>query len=80
MCLSIPGKIIAIKGEFASVDYGDHGVRENVNLSLVKGEVGSYVLVQGGFAIKVLSADEAQEVLDMLKFIEGQFSSATGTS
>jgi hydrogenase assembly chaperone HypC/HupF len=80
MCLSIPGKIIAIKGKFASVDYGDQGVRENINLSLVEGEVGSYVLVQGGFAIKVLSANEAQEVLDMLKFIEGEFRSAIGTS
>ena len=80
MCLSIPGKIIAINGKFASVDYGDQGVRENVNISLVESQVGSFVLVQGGFAIKVLSANEAQEVLDALKFIETEFSSPKGTS
>jgi len=78
MCLSIPGKIIAIKGILASVDYGDQGIRDNVNLSLVDGKVGNYVLVQGGFAIKVLSPDEAHEVLDMLKFIEGEFNPTMG--
>jgi hydrogenase assembly chaperone HypC/HupF len=80
MCLSIPGKIIAIKGKFASVDYGAQGVRENVNLSLVEGKVGNYVLVQGGFAIKVLSANEAHEIIDMLKSIEAEFNPMIGTS
>ena len=69
MCLSFPGKIVVIRGESASVDYGPEGVRENINLSLVKAEMGNYVLVQGGFAIKVLSDKEAEEALEAWKLI-----------
>jgi hydrogenase assembly chaperone HypC/HupF len=78
MCLSIPGKIIVVNGKFASVDYGTQGVRENVNITLVEGKVGSYVLVQGGFAIKILTESEAQEVIDVLKIIETEFGTAEG--
>jgi hydrogenase assembly chaperone HypC/HupF len=78
MCLSIPGKIIAVNGKFASVDYGNQGVRENVNITLVEGKVGIYVLVQGGFAIKILTESEAQEVIDALKIIETEFGTAEG--
>ena len=78
MCLSIPGKIIAVNGKFASVDYGTQGVRENVNITLVKGKIGNYVLVQGGYAIKILTQSEAQEVIDALKIIETEFGTAEG--
>ena len=69
MCLAFPGKIVDIKGEFASVDYGPDGTRDRVNISLVKAQLGSYVLVQGGFAIRVLSKKEAEEALDAWKMI-----------
>jgi len=69
MCLTFPGKVVAVKGEYATVDYGEDGVRDNVNVSLVDALVGSYVLVQSGFAIKVLSKEEAEEVLDTWKLI-----------
>jgi hydrogenase assembly chaperone HypC/HupF len=69
MCLSFPGKVVALRGETASVDYGPDGVRENINVSLVKAEIGNYVLVQGGFAIRVLSDKEAQEALDAWELI-----------
>jgi len=60
---------VAITGEFASVDYGRDGIRHNVNISLVKPNVGSYVLVQGGFVIKLLPEKEALETLDLWKMI-----------
>ena len=69
MCLSFPGKVVAIRGGSASVDYGPDGIRDNVNISLVKAEIGNYVLVQGGFAIKVLSNQEAEEALEAWKVI-----------
>jgi hydrogenase expression/formation protein HypC len=69
MCLAFPGKIVDIKGEFASVDYGPDGTRDHVNISLVEAQLGSYVLVQGGFAIRVLSKKEAEEALDAWKMI-----------
>ena len=69
MCLSFPGKVVAIRGESASVDYGPDGIRDNVNLSLVKAQIGNYVLVQGGFAIRVLSDREAEEALEAWRLI-----------
>ena len=69
MCLSFPGRVVAINGDLASVDYGQDGVRDNINISLVEAKVGSYVLVQGGFAIKVLTEEEAQEALNAWEMI-----------
>ena len=60
---------MAINGEFASVDYGQDGVRSNINISLVRASLGSYVLVQSGFAVKLLSTDEAMEALNLWKMI-----------
>lgn len=76
MCLAFPGKIVRIKSEFASVDYGPDGVRDNINVSLVDARLGSYVLVQGGFAIRVLSAKEAQEALDAWRMIREELQEA----
>ena len=73
MCLSFPGKIIEINDQFASVDYGPDGVRKNVNISLVEVQVGTYVLVQGGFAIRALSNQEAEETLGIWKMIREEF-------
>lgn len=78
VCLSFPGKIAEINGELATVDYGEDGVRKNVNISLVEAKIGSYVLVQGGFAIRILPEDEALETLETWKMVrELQNSSET---
>jgi hydrogenase expression/formation protein HypC len=69
LCLSIPGRVVGVTGDFASVDYGEGGVRKNINISLVNARLGDYVLVQSGFAIKLLSEREAAETLDMWKMI-----------
>jgi hydrogenase expression/formation protein HypC len=69
MCLTFPGKIVSIQGNLASVDYGRDGVRDNINVSLVDAQLGTYVLVQGGFAIRALSDEEAKEVLDAWEVI-----------
>jgi hydrogenase expression/formation protein HypC len=76
MCLAFPGKIVRIKRDFASVDYGPDGIRDNVNISLVEAQLGSYVLVQGGFAIRVLSENEAEEALDAWKMIREELQEA----
>jgi hydrogenase assembly chaperone HypC/HupF len=69
VCLSFPGKVVAIRGGSASVDYGPDGVRDNVNISLVNVRIGNYVLVQGGFVIRVLSNKDAEEALEAWKVI-----------
>jgi len=44
------------------VDFGE-GVLREVDITLVNVEVGEYVLVHAGYAIQVLSAEEAEETL-----------------
>jgi len=70
MCLAYPGKVVRIDREFASVDYGPDGIRDSINVSLIDVQVGNYVLVQGGFAIRVLSEMEAQESLEAWRMIQ----------
>jgi len=62
MCLAIPAKVISIEGDKARVDFGE-GVLREVNVTLVDARVGGYVLVHAGYAIQVLSEDEALETL-----------------
>jgi len=66
VCLAIPGKIVEIQKDHATVDYGD-GTRRQVNISLVKVKKGDYVLVHAGFAIEVLSEKDAMETLDLFR-------------
>jgi len=62
MCLAIPAKVVNIKGDGARVDFGE-GVLREVNVMLVDAKVGDYVLVHAGYAIEVLSEEEALETL-----------------
>jgi hydrogenase expression/formation protein HypC len=61
MCLAVPGKIMSIEGKDADVDFG--GVTRKVNVSLVKAEVGEYVIIHAGFAIQVVDREEAEETI-----------------
>jgi hydrogenase expression/formation protein HypC len=62
MCLAIPAKIVKIKEDKAQVDFGE-GVLREVNVALVNVKIGEYVLVHAGYAIQVLSEEEALETL-----------------
>jgi len=62
MCLAIPAKVVNISGDGARVDFGE-GVLREVNVMLVDAKVGDYVLVHAGYAIQVLSEEEALETL-----------------
>ncbi len=62
MCLAIPGKVLKIEGQIATVDFG--GARREVRLDLLKGvRNGAYVLVHTGYAIQVLDESRAREIL-----------------
>lgn len=67
MCLAIPGRIVAVDRAEpslpkAEVDYGDR--RRTAQLVYVpEAEVGDYVIVQAGFAVRIVSAAEAEESL-----------------
>ncbi len=63
MCIAAPAQIVEIDDNVATVDFG--GVRQQAKLDLVEDvDVGRYVLVHSGYAIEVLSDQEAQESLE----------------
>ncbi len=72
MCLGVPGKIIE-KYErngmpMARVDFG--GVVREICLTYVpEAQVGDYCLVHVGFALNLVSEQEARETLDLLRQI-----------
>jgi len=77
VCLTFPGRVVEVNGDLASVDYGQEGTRHNINVSLVKASLGSYVLVQSGFAVKLLSESEAKEALEIWDMIRELQSEST---
>ena len=69
MCLSVPAKVIEIKGNMAEVSVG--GTIFKAGLQLVEDvEIGDYVLLHTGFAIQKISEKEAIETLRLLTEIE----------
>ncbi|MGB9683747.1 MAG: HypC/HybG/HupF family hydrogenase formation chaperone [Candidatus Bathyarchaeales archaeon] len=62
MCLAIPAKVMKIQDGKAQVDFGE-GVLREVDVTLVNVKIGDYVLVHAGYAIQVLSREEAEETL-----------------
>ena len=62
MCLSIPAKIVELKGTAATVDV--LGNRREADVTLIdEPAVGDYVLLHAGFAIQTMSAEDAAESL-----------------
>ncbi|MEM2337229.1 MAG: HypC/HybG/HupF family hydrogenase formation chaperone [Candidatus Bathyarchaeia archaeon] len=68
MCLAIPAKVVKVQNSKAQVDFGE-GVLREVDVSLVDVKVGDYVLVHAGYAIQVLSREEAEETLRLWREI-----------
>ena len=72
MCLAVPGKIVEITEEdglqMAKVDFG--GIFREACLDYVpEAKVGDYCVIHVGFAISLLSEEEAMETLELLKQI-----------
>ena len=72
MCLGVPGKIVETYEksglQMAKVDFG--GVFREACLAYVpEAQVGEYCIIHVGFAISLLSEQEAKETLDLLKEI-----------
>lgn len=72
MCLAVPGKITEIYTlntlRMAKIDFG--GVIREVCLeALPEAKTGDYTIVHAGFALNLLSEEEARETLDALREI-----------
>ncbi|HEY6223897.1 MAG TPA: HypC/HybG/HupF family hydrogenase formation chaperone [Gemmatimonadales bacterium] len=80
MCLGVPGRVVAVHGETATVDF--FGVRRETRLDVVDEPVGpgDYILNHVGFAIRKIPATEIQETLALyellLKETEGDMMAA----
>ncbi len=72
MCLGVPGKIIEIYEAnglvMGKIDFG--GVTREVCLSYMpEAVVGDYALIHVGFALNLISEEEAKETLELLRQI-----------
>ena len=72
MCLAVPGKIVEIEDsdglKMARVDFG--GIFREACLDYVpEAKVGDYCVIHVGFAISLVSEEEAMETLELLKEI-----------
>jgi hydrogenase expression/formation protein HypC len=72
MCLGIPGKIVEIYQsnglKMGKLDFG--GVTREACLEYVpEAMVGDYALIHVGFALNLVSEQEAQETLELLRQI-----------
>lgn len=82
MCIAAPAQIVEIKDNVATVDFG--GVKQQAKLDLVGDlEIGRYVLVHSGYAIEVLSDEEAKDSLEawdeLLKVLDEEDKEFEGT-
>lgn len=72
MCLGVPGKIVETYQagglKMGKVDFGGV-VRETCLEYVPQAEVGDYVVIHVGFAISLVSEEEAQATLDILREI-----------
>lgn len=74
MCLGVPGKIIEIYQanglKMGKIDFG--GVTREACLEYVpEAQLGDYALIHVGFALNLVSEQEAMETLDLLRQITG---------
>jgi hydrogenase expression/formation protein HypC len=69
MCLGVPGRVVAIDGPVATVDFW--GVRRDVRLDVVDEPVGlgDYVLNHVGYAIRRIPEQEIAETLALYELL-----------
>ncbi|MFH1650330.1 MAG: HypC/HybG/HupF family hydrogenase formation chaperone [Candidatus Woesearchaeota archaeon] len=63
MCLAVPGKIVKIVDDMATIDYGP----EQREAMIIEGEysVGEYVIVQGKIVAMKIPEEEAKQALSL---------------
>ncbi len=75
MCLSIPSKVVSIDKEKATAVVDTMGVQREVGIDFIEDEVklGDYVLIHIGFAMNIISEEEAlasietyREILELM--------------
>ena len=65
MCVALPGEIIAIHENKATIDFSGNQVEAYTGLVPVK--VGDYCLVHAGCIIQTLKKSEAEEIAELME-------------
>jgi hydrogenase expression/formation protein HypC len=69
MCLSIPAEILSIDGEMAKVSV--NGAITDASLQLLDNpKVGDFILLHTGFALEIISPEEAEENMRLLRELD----------
>ena len=77
MCLGIPGRIVEIvdaEKQFGRVEV--LGIMRPIHFGMLEPEkvqIGTWVLISAGWAIRLLEADEALQTLHFIKELDRQF-------
>ena len=69
MCLSVPAKVVSVRGSRATVT--SRGGAREVDVTHVSAHRGDYVLVQGGIAVAVIDPESAREMLEAWEDVGG---------
>ncbi len=74
MCLAVPMQVVALHSEYGAAEpqvavVERAGIRKDIRLEMVDRipELGEYVIIHAGFAIRTLTADEAEANLELLR-------------
>jgi len=70
MCLTIPGKIIQIDNDIATLDYGSEKREAKIIQGVEEFKVGDHVLVQAKVVVEKVSEEQMAGWLEVLKEIE----------
>jgi len=66
MCLAIPGKVVSIDKNKATIDFS--GFKQKVGCGLVKFRRGDFVRVQQGFIVERISKKEIKKFKKIFNF------------
>jgi len=72
MCLAVPMKVIEIQGEGETALVERDGVTQTIYLGIVDSmpQIGDYVIIHAGFAIRTLSEDDALENIKLISQLD----------
>ncbi len=68
MCVAMPGKVLAVHGTIATVDFNGNTVEAQAGLVSIK--PGDYVLVHAGCILQVLTKEDSDMLTELFEEIE----------
>ena len=68
MCVALQGRVLAVNGPTAELEFS--GNRGTARVGLVPVKVGDWALVHAGCVIQVMKQQEAEEIEELLRLSE----------